>query len=62
MANVIAGEIPVNINDACRGQVIGTIKITGRRRFNLRLSVSLWLIHLAAWVCPVGIDIEDGRD
>jgi hypothetical protein len=59
----LPAEIQVDINDVCdTGRVIGTVKLTGVRRFNLRLSACLLLIRLAAWVAPVGIDIEDARD
>lgn len=60
MASTV-GEIEVDINETCRGVVIGTVKLTGVRRFDLRVSLCKMLLHLAAWVAPVGIDIEDSR-
>ncbi len=56
------GEIEVDINETCRGVVIGTVRLTGVRRFNLRISLCMMLLHLAVWVAPVGIGIEDARD
>ena len=56
------GEIEVDINETCRGVVIGTVRLTGVRRFNLRISLCMMLFRLAAWVAPVGIDVEDALD
>ena len=63
-----AAELKVNIMDATAGCVIGTVRITGMRRFNLRVRLASALIHLAGWVAPAELEVkndwatEDDRD
>lgn len=34
-----------------------TLTVTGMRRWNARMRLSLWLISLAAFVCPVNVNV-----
>ncbi len=34
-----------------------TVTVTGLRRWNARMRLSLWLISLAAFVCPVNVNV-----
>ncbi len=35
-----------------------TVVLAGRRRFNLRLRMMMWLLRLAAWVGPINVIIK----
>lgn len=54
-------DLRMDINEAARGHIIGTVTITGMRRFNLRVWLAVALVRLGCWVAPVGIDVEDER-
>lgn len=47
----------VDINKACR-KVTLAVRVTGMRRFNLRASVTLFLLRLARWTSPVPMELK----
>lgn len=55
-------DLAIDINKLTRGEVVGTVRVTGMRRWNLRLSMALMFIRLAGWLAPVDFAIEDDRD
>lgn len=54
-------HMTADINKLCAGKLVGTITITGMRRFNARCALAVALVRLAAWVAPARIDVEDER-
>lgn len=51
----------ISIQDAAR-LVTLRVKITGRRRFALRLRLGAALIRLGAWIIGCGVDIDMGQE
>lgn len=51
----------ISIQDVARSVTL-RVKITGRRRFALRLRLGAALIRLAAWIIGVGVDIDMGQE
>ncbi len=60
MANATSVMV-IDINKICEGSHVGTIRVTGMRRFNLRMRLVMLLLRLARWTAPVGFDIEEHR-
>ena len=38
--------------------ITATVHVSGMRRFNLRCAVSMWLLRVAGWVFPFGVNVE----
>lgn len=47
----------ININDCLEGEKI-TLKISGIKKFTLRLQIAMFFIRVAAWVMPIDTDIK----
>ena len=48
-------RIPI---DEISGRMTLNVRVTGLRRWNLRMRLALWLIRLAGVVAPIGFEIE----
>lgn len=57
-----SADLLIDINEIDAGLHIGTVTVTGMRRFNLRMRLAVWLLAVVQWVAPVGLDIEEHRD
>ena len=47
----------VSIDEAAQHTTL-TIRVTGIRRFRARFHVTALLLRLAAWMCPVRMELE----
>lgn len=50
-------NIDVPISQASKN-IHATITVTGMRRWNWRMRLCVWFLHLAAWVAPIDVDVE----
>jgi hypothetical protein len=57
----MADRIEIKANELARS-ITMVVKITGYRRWVIRLGIAMRLIQFAAWVAGVGIRIERAED
>ena len=61
-AAVIDIAVPVSKVARNAGKLTATIRITGMRRWNARLRVAVWLLKFAAFIAPIGMQVNFEED